>query len=161
MRLSILMVIPIWLQGCQVLGAVSGTRDFSEDQFQRLWHVYEQCRVSRDVQALRGYADILSRSAFANEGQAVSVPDVLASWVETPPVRLAVEPKAMAASCAIQGGHIARQAGQPETAQRLFSLVVRRFQGPSYAFYVSEARAGLASVDHDMARSGVTLVGER
>lgn len=146
MRVARLIVLTIWLQGCQSLGFDPGMRDLPEEHFQGLWRVYEHCRVSHDIQAVRGDAEILSQAAFAHEGQAASVPDILASWVETPPVRLAVEPKAMAASCAVQGSHMAWQSGHPELAERLFSFVVRRFHEPPYLFYVSEARAGLAVV---------------
>lgn len=146
MRAAIVIVMGIWLMGCHSVGVTSGTRDLPEDQFHELWQIYEHCRVSHDVRAIRKAADRLSQAALADEGRTTPFPEMLSRWVEAPPVRLSVEPKAMAASCALRGGQVAWQSGHPEMAQHLFSLVVRRFHEAPLAFYVSEASAGLAVI---------------
>ena len=147
--------------GCQSMGMTPGLRDLPEEQFQSLWRVYTQCLANREAAAVREDVETLSRAAFANEGIGGGLPDALVGWVETPPVRLAVEPKAMAAACAVHGGRIAWQAGHPETAHRLYSLVVRRFHEPHLAFYVKEADAGLALVEREAIKSHLTLVDSR
>jgi hypothetical protein len=156
-----LIVMLFWLQGCQSSELATGMRDLPEEHFQDLWRVSEHCRVSHDVEEIRRDAELLSRAAFANEGQASSVSDLLAPWVEAPPVRLSVEPKSMAAACAIRGGRMAWQAGHEETARRLYSLVVRRFHEPHLAFYVREADAGLVLVEREAITSHFMLVDSR
>lgn len=156
-----LVLISLLALGCQSVGMAPGVRDLPEEQFQSIWQVYSHCLASRDLKAVRDDADGLTRAAFANEGSHDSWPGTLAAWVEAPPVRLAVEPKAMAAACALHGGRIAWQAGHPEAAHRLYSLVVRRFHEPHLAFYVKEADEGLALVERNAATSHVTLVDAR
>lgn len=151
-------LISLLLMGCQSMGLTSGLRDLPEEQFQSLWRIYTQCLASREAAAVREDVEILSRAAFANEGIGGELPDAFVGWVATPPVRLAVEPKAMAAACAVHGGRIAWQAGHSEMANRLYSLVVRRFHEPHLAFYVKEADAGLALVEREAIKSHVTLV---
>ncbi len=143
----LVVALALLVQGCQSWGMMSGTRDLPEDHFQHVWTLYKQCIRSQDVREAQIFADLLSRAALANEGQVVAVPDVMAPLIESLPVRLSVEPKAMAAACALHAGHTARQAGQPDRANRLFSLVLRRFHEPAYAFYVNEARAGLDLIE--------------
>ncbi|MBI5854077.1 MAG: hypothetical protein HZB35_02375 [Nitrospirae bacterium] len=158
MRAAIVIVMGIWFMGCQSLGVTSVTRDLSEGQFLDLWRVYEHCRVSHDVRAIGEDADRLSQAALADEGRAMRLPEMLARWVEPPPVRRSVEPKAMAASCALRGGQVAWQSGHPEMAQHLFSLVVRRFHEAPLAFYVSEASAGLAVIASAASSSPIAIL---
>ncbi len=160
-RLAGLALLSLLMLGCQSMGMAPGVRELPEEEFQSIWRVYTHCLASRDAKALRDDADALSRAAFVNEGGHDLVPDTLVAWVEPPPVRLSVEPKAMAAACALHGGRIAWQAGHSEMAHRLYSLVVRRFHEPHLAFYVKEANAGLSLVElHDVEPS-VTLVHSR
>lgn len=161
MPLALVIIVAVCLQGCQPLGWLTGMRDFPEDHFQLLWSLYRRCSLEQDAQEAQGLADRLSGAAFANEGRSVPVPDVMAAWIEPLPVRLAVEPKAMAAACALHAGQLALQAGQADRAHRLFSLVVRRFHEPAYVFYVSEARASLEFVERETNNAGAIPVGLR
>jgi hypothetical protein len=161
MRKTFVVILAVCLQGCQSLGGLSGTRDLPEDHFQEAWSLYRRCSLEQDAQEALGFADQLSRAALINEGRFVLVPDMMVPLIEPLPVRLAVEPKAMAAACALHAGHLALQAGQSDRAHRLFSLVVRRFHEPSYVFFVNEARAGLELVDRETSNSGAIPVGLR
>lgn len=161
MPIALVIIVAVCLQGCQSLGWLTGMRDLPEDHFQLLWSLYWRCSLEQDAREAQGLADRLSSAALANAGRSVPVPNVMAAWIEPLPVRLAVEPKAMAASCALHAGHLALQAGQSDRAHRLFSLVVRRFREPAYVFYGSEARASLELVERETNNDGAIPVGFR
>ena len=157
----LIVVLAMFVQGCQSLGMGSGTRDLPEEHFQQAWTLYESCFRSQNALEAAGYADRLSHTAMIGEGQVVAVPDLMMPLIESLPVRLSVEPKAMAAACALHAGHLARLAGHSDRASRLFSLVLRRFHEPAYAFYVSQARTGLALIEHEPLIPAATPVGLR
>lgn len=159
--LLLLIACALSVQGCESLSGLSGTRDLPEEYFQEAWTSYQRCLASRDAREAEHQARRLSRAAFAREGEGVALPDAMASMIEPLPVRLAVEPKAMAAACALHAGHLAMEAGQAEPAYRLYSLVLRRFQEPAYLFYVAEARAGLLLVERVVSDSRAIPVGLR
>ncbi|MEP7150526.1 MAG: hypothetical protein ABI856_02365 [Nitrospira sp.] len=60
------------------------------------------------------------------------------SLVATLPSKVAVDPHAMTAACALHCGHVAQFAGRPELTVELFDTVLATQRGASYAYYAAE-----------------------
>lgn len=61
------------------------------------------------------------------------------SLIATLPSRVAVDPQAMAAACALHGGHVAQTAGQPDLSVELLTDVVTAQEGSAYAYQAVQA----------------------
>lgn len=93
---GLLILAALWLSGCQS-GAV-GERS-AEFSFQRMWALYRQCRSATDLTHVITAAEQLDHLATEDEGKRRPPPQMLRVMIAVPPVRLAVDPKAMSAAC--------------------------------------------------------------
>jgi hypothetical protein len=57
--------------------------------------------------------------------------------------RLAVDPKAMSASCTLHAGNIAAMSGRSDIAREMFNTVLREHAQSIYAYYAQQARTRL------------------
>ncbi len=127
-RLFGLVTGMLLLTGCQ-LGALQGSEIGMEPaEFARIWELYQDCRRSDDVATVLAKAPHWERMAATQSRRAV---------------RLSVDPRALAAACAVHTGRVALAQGESELAVELFSLVIQRYPETDYAYYVAQARAGL------------------
>lgn len=61
------------------------------------------------------------------------------------PSRLAVDLRAMAASCALHAGDIASEGGRDNIARQLYSEVLN-YEASTFSFYIAQARSRLAQL---------------
>jgi hypothetical protein len=119
--------------------------------FMQLWDTYRHCQAGMDIDAMQEDVQQLTRAAFLQEQPAQDLPFPLPDFVKRivvqPAPRLAADPKAMAAACALTTGQMALRAERLELATGLFQTVLRTHRQPEYAFYVDQARIGLELVD--------------
>jgi hypothetical protein len=114
------------LTGCQAL--IPPVDQVAREQaFDRSWEFYRDCRRA-DLAAILAQAPRWERLAAAPVQR---------------PVRLSVDPRALAAACAVHTGNLALSQGERELAAELYSLVIDRYPDPDYAYYVAQAWAGL------------------
>lgn len=126
-RLPGLFTGMLLLTGCQ-LGVLQGSETgMGPDEFARIWGLYQDCR-SAELATILAQTPRWERMAAA--------PSRL-------PVRLSVDPRALAAACAIHAGNLALSQGERELAVEWFSLVIQRYPEADYAYYVAQAWAGL------------------
>jgi hypothetical protein len=126
----------LFLTGCQ-LGVLQGPETGMEPaEFARIWELYQDCRRSDDVAAVLAKAPHWERMATIQSRRAG---------------RLSVDPRALAAACAVHTGHVALAQGETGLAVELFSLVIQRYPEPDYAYYVAQARDGLSQTAPEMA----------
>jgi hypothetical protein len=64
-------------------------------------------------------------------------------WVDPLPVRTAADPKAMLADCTLRAAHLAKDRRRFALAEDLYKRVSEELPQDRYAYYVSEAKAGL------------------
>ena len=76
---------------------------------------------------------------MADESKPPLIPDELEQLVLDRPTRLAVDPKAMAASCALLAGYQARATGEPQLAAEMFSHILSNYPITRYRYYVVQA----------------------
>ena len=75
------------------------------------------------------------------------IPAGLEQVVDERPSRLAVDPQAMAASCALLAGYQARIAGHSQLAGEMFGHIVENYPVERYRYYVVQAYFGLKQIE--------------
>jgi len=155
----------VWLAGfallaltaCQSIQPVTkGTGGLDNTSFMALWNTYNHCRegsdlaaMQEDVHRLQGAASVAPLGGFT-----LPLPNSVKRYVAEPPSRLAVDPKAMAASCGVYTGQTALNLGDTAVATHMFQTVVRKHNQTEYAYYVSQARAGLRQIELGLLAAG-------
>ena len=147
LALSLLVV----LGGCQSMQLLDKPASLDNTAFMHLWDAYRHCQAGTDVDTMGGDVQQLTLAALSQEQPARDLPFPLPDFVKRvvvqPAPRLAADPKAMAASCALSTGHVALRAERLDLATDLFRTVLRNHPQPEYAYYVDQARIGLEQVD--------------
>ncbi|HKW87010.1 MAG TPA: hypothetical protein VJM82_08065 [Nitrospiraceae bacterium] len=117
-----------------------------------LWRIYNHCRSSTDPDAMLTDSRRLSRAVGAltiGESVPVFLPEPIQDLISEPPSRLAVDPKAMAAACALYTGEAARTAGRNQMASEMFRSVMFTHSQAEYTYYVDQARLGLEQMENE------------
>ncbi len=147
LALSLVMV----LGGCRSMQLPDKPALLDSAAFMNLWDAYRHCQAGADVDTMRGDMQQLTRVALSQEQPArdlpFPLPDFVKRVVARPVPRLAADPKAMAASCALATGQVALRAERLDLATDMFKAVLQNHPQPEYAYYVDQARIGLEQVD--------------
>jgi hypothetical protein len=138
--LSILLLLSMTGHGCATDHRTS-SQPLSTDnvRFMDMWNLYSHCTESDNLDVMLDNAQQLSR--------AVDVLDAAADPRIGASVRLSADPAAMAASCALRTGQVAKEQGRHSSAREMFQLVLTNFPQPRYAYYRDQAREGLEQLD--------------
>lgn len=118
--------------------------------FMSLWNTYAHCQNTSEIDDLKKDAELLTSAAsrsITRSGFVVPLPGKIERLVTTPSARFAVDIKAMAASCSLKASHVAINSQRFDVARTLLVSVLS-YQEPDYAFYSSQARSLLASLDN-------------
>lgn len=143
LSLSILTIV-----GCQT---PNHTKDGENGSFSSLWQTYSRCNGGGTVDELNRDALILRNAAnrsISQDGFVLPLPIKIERFVSVPSTRLAVDVKAMAASCSLRAGQAAVQTGQIEVARTLFESVLEYRPQAEYAYYSLQAKAALLNLDN-------------
>jgi hypothetical protein len=108
-------------------------------RFMDMWNLYSHCTETDNLDVMLDDAQQLSR--------ALDVLDAAADPRIGPSVRLSADPAAMAASCALRTGQVAKEQGRHSSAREMFQLVLTNFPQPRYAYYTDQAREGLEQLN--------------
>ena len=138
----LLILACLLLVGCQSFQPTNpGELALENDGFIGLWDAYNDClngsntqHMQKNLQALHSAPKPLSL-----DDSPISVPNFIKELASTRNSRLAVDPRAMAASCSIRVAEVAQLSGDWETSIFVFQDTVKNFPEPQYAFYVSKA----------------------
>ncbi len=145
------------LSGCQSVLPVNTATPLDNAGFMTVWDAYRHCQAGTDVDTMRADMKQLSRVAEAQESVRdlpFSLPDFVKRVMAKPASRLAADPKAMAAACALFTGHAALRAERMDVATEMFRTVLQHHPQPDYAYYVDQARTGLDQVEHALQFAG-------
>lgn len=128
--LGLVLLSGLGLGGCQASGPFAGpTFALDNAQFMATWKTYLHCRSSADPAEIR--ADLLQLTHVArmasgrNRASFLLLPASLRSFLALPPSRLAVDPHAMAVTCALHGSDVAKATGQTDLSRELLTTIVR------------------------------------
>ena len=125
--------------------------------FMTVWDAYRHCQAGTNVDTMRAEMQQLARATSAQESAAARpspLPDFVKRLVAKPAQRLAVDPKAMTAACALSTGQAALRAERMELATEMFQSVLKNHSHPDYAYYVSQAKTGLDQVERAVQFAG-------
>jgi hypothetical protein len=84
-----------------------------------------------------------------------AIPVLLRSLVTVPPVRTAIDPKAVAAACLARAGSLAQAAGDRREAERVVRIIAESYGEPDYAFYLNQAQGQTRDLEHSPRASAV------
>ena len=112
-RLLIVLLV-LGTTGCQT--TVPRSSPSTETSFTDLWNTYRHCQASDNPHEMKADALHLgeSLSTMHDKARYALIPDGIERLVDERPSRLAIDPGAMAASCALLAGYQARATGRPE-----------------------------------------------
>ena len=137
------------LLGCQGFQPTSpGEYALKKEGFSGLWDAYTECRSETNTQAMERNLKILQAAPkpISLDDSPIPVPTFIKDLSSTRNSRLAVDPRAMAASCSIHLAKIAHQSADWNTSIRTWQTIIDQYPEPQYAFYVSEASRALAEI---------------
>lgn len=146
--LSALSLI-VLLGGCQGIQLAGKPTQLDNAAFMNLWDAYRHCQASTDVDTMQADVRQLTRAALTQESAkdlAIPLPDFVKRVVARLESRLAVDPKAMTAACALSTGQAALRAERMDLAAEMFQTVLRNHPKQEYAYYVEQAQAGMEDV---------------
>ena len=138
------------LMGCQSFQpSAPGELALKEGDFLGLWDAYNFCMVGRNINEIQSNLTEL-RSApkpiSLNESP-IPVPAFIKQITSSRSSRLAVDPRAMAASCSIHLAEVAQQTRNLEVAYRTLESMATDFPEPQYAYYVAKAQTTLEQLN--------------
>ena len=145
------------LGGCQGAPRTTAALPMDNAGFMTAWDAYRHCQAGIDVETMRSEMQQLARAASAQESAGAfpfPLPDFVKRVVAKPAQRLAADPKAMAAACALSTGQAALRAERMDLAAEMFRSVLKNNQHPDYVFYVDQARTGLDQVERAVQFAG-------
>lgn len=149
-RTTVAISLVVLLSGCQTVPLSETAAPLDNVTFMRAWDIYRHCQVSRDVEVMRADLKQLIQAATVQASatdKSLLLPDFFSRIIAKPVQRLAVDPKAMAASCALSTGQAALREERIDLAIELFRTVLSNHAQPEYAFYRDQARTGLLEAE--------------
>lgn len=120
-----------------------------------LWHRHQVCRTTQDRNHLRRLSDELHRAALEEQPALAVIPWLLRSLVAVPPVRTAIDPKAVAAACLARAGSLAHTAGDRHEVERVVRVIAEHYAEPDYAFYLDLAQGQVRNLGEEAGYSPV------
>ena len=110
-----------------------------------LWNTYTHCRTSHDAEAILIDALRLNQASRTAQLELPRLLQPVKPLVSDPPNRLAVDPKAMAASCTLRAGQAATAIGWNDLAVALYQSLLHDSDS-NESYYVRQAHEELAEV---------------
>jgi len=147
------------LEGCQGAPRINPAAPMDNTAFMSALDVYRHCQAGTDVDTMRAEMLQLTRAAAAQESAnnpPLPLPDFVKRMMAKPASRLAADPQAMAASCALSTGQAALRAERMSLATEMFLTVLKNHSQPEYAYYADQASIGLNQVEHAVQFAGHT-----
>jgi hypothetical protein len=135
--------------GCQHAPVAPSKATLDNTAFMTTWGTYRHCRAVTDVDAMKADVRALATAATVQAAKADAagfVPAFVKNLVARPESRLAADPGAMAAACALSTGQAALRVERTDLAMEMFQSVLKN-RGQEYAYYAGQARLGLAAVE--------------
>jgi hypothetical protein len=110
-----------------------------------LWERYQRCLVTTDPTELVLIIDQFERVMLAG----TEPPSWMRAWgdhVRSQPLRTAVDPQALGASCTLHAAAVMSAMNHPAEARALYQRVLTRYAHHEWAYYVAQAREALMSL---------------
>ena len=139
-------LLSLAISGCQGFQqTVQGELAMEDQDFQGIWDTYNHCMTGLDIQQMQGHLHVLTSAPkpISFNDSPIPVPKFLKKLSAARSSRLAVDPRAMAASCSIHLAEVAQQSADWHTALQAFQSIINDYPEPQYAFYVTKANQAI------------------
>lgn len=139
-------LLGITLIGCQALHPkISGELAMEEQAFLGIWDAYNTCMTGFDIQQLQENLQVLESAPkpISLDDSPIPIPAFIKNLTSARSSRLAVDPRAMAASCSIHLAEVAQRSADWHTAFQTFQSILENYPEPQYAFYVTKAHQAM------------------
>jgi hypothetical protein len=139
-------IFSLFLVGCQGLQPKAPGELALEDQdFLGIWDAYTHCMAGSDLQKMSDNLRILDSAPkpISLDDSPIPVPSFLKRLSSARSSRLAVDPRAMSASCSIHLAEVAQQSADWYTALHTLESIITKYPEPRYAFYVTKANEAI------------------
>lgn len=139
-------LLSIILAGCQGFQPKAQGELAMEDQdFMGIWDAYNHCMTEYNIQHMQDSLHVLDSAPkpISLNDSPIPVPKFLKKLSSARSSRLAVDPRAMAASCSIHLAEVAQQSADWHTALQAFQSIIKNYPEPQYAFYVTKANQAM------------------
>lgn len=145
-----LLGVMLLVSGCHT-GAPVKTAGLDNPGFMNLWGTYTHCKSTSDIAETQLDMGKLTNAALASQGDegfVLPMPQQLERLVTTPANRLAVDVRAMAASCSLHAGHVAFGHGRIDLAREaLTGVITLHKQNNEPNYYLAQAHKLLSEIE--------------
>lgn len=144
-----MLVLAVTTVGCQSSPTTPPVR-YDNVRFMDVWSTYTHCLSTGETQAALLDANKLrevSQAQLPRSPLDNLLPTKLRSMVSQPASRLAVDVRAMAASCSLRAGDLAMSAGESDLARDQFRDVLQNHAESDYSYYTAQARERLSHLE--------------
>lgn len=142
MNFLLATLISITLMGCQGFQlTVPGELAMEDEHFLDTWESYNYCMEGSDIPQMLVHLQILNSAPkpISLDDSPIPVPLFLKKLSSARSSRLAVDPRAMAASCSIRLAEVAQQSANSYMALLTLQSILKNYPEPQYAWYVTKA----------------------
>lgn len=147
LELTVLIGLIAAASACQSTGADGHSVQTEPPMsFADLWRIYTHCRTAHDPAALVLDAAQLNRATRSGEHRLPGLLRPLWPLIEDQPIRLAADPREMAADCTLRAGQAAADAGWYDIAIKLYRAVILHHSEEPYAYYRGQAKTRLVEL---------------
>ena len=146
MKLILVGLLSLAFLGCQGLQPKSYGELAMEDQdFLGIWNAYNRCMEGSAIPGIQANLHVLASAPkpISLDDSPIPVPAFLKKLSSVRGSRLAVDPRAMAASCSIHLAEMAQLSADWPTALHTFQAILKDYPEPQYAFYVTKANQAI------------------
>lgn len=139
------MFLTCLLGGCHGLSSLDRWNGQSPPTVMPLWESYQHCLNTTDLLTLHQMVVQLEQAALP----VVEPPQWMKSWgdhVAKQPLRIAVDPQALAAACTLRVAAVMAESERTADARALYDRVLARYPNPELAYYADHAKDALAAL---------------
>ncbi len=144
-----ILLLGLTTVGCQSNPTITSVR-YDNVRFMDVWSTYTHCLSTEETQAALLDANKLREVSHAQVPSSPLdslLPTKLRSMVSQPASRLAVDVRAMAASCSLRAGDLAMSAGESDLAMDQFRNLLRSHAESDYSYYIAQAKERLSRLE--------------
>lgn len=141
------ILFSVIVTGCQAMSTHQQPHGMDQAAFASIWSLYEQCQAGQDPESLRTHAAQLARAVPVTEEWYAKLPMLFDRSASKQPLRVAADPKAMAASCTLRAARVVFEASHQSVAESLYRSVLVGYPETEYAYYTEQAQRGLRAIE--------------
>jgi hypothetical protein len=116
-----------------------------DHDFLGIWDAYNHCMAGSDITEMHANLHTLDSAPrpISLDDSPIPVPRFLKKLSSVRSSRLAVDPRAMAASCSIHLAEVAQHSADWHTALHTYQAILKNYPEPQYSFYVTKAHQAI------------------